>query len=148
MYDQDMDNRSFSRREFLTKAAMIGLAAAVPGSLLAGAGTASAEESAASQATAGAGAAPAGSLFQPGGTIVDVPGIKVGQMQDLKAMTGCTVVVLEEGSPCGVDVRGSAPGTRETDLLNPINMVEKVNAIVLTGGAHMALTRQAGSCAI
>ncbi|WP_400163582.1 P1 family peptidase [Brevibacillus sp. TJ4] len=145
MYDQEMDNRSYSRREFLTKAAMLGLAAAVPGSLLAaGADPVSAQGSAASQAAAGTAAAAADSLFEPGGTIVDVPGVKVGQMQDLTAMTGCTVVVLEEGSPCGVDVRGSAPGTRETDLLNPINMVEKVNAIVLTGGSAFGLDSASG----
>ncbi|MDH4616915.1 P1 family peptidase [Brevibacillus sp. AY1] len=120
---------------------MLGLAAAVPTSLI-GVSAARAEEA---QGTNVAAAAPmSGDLFKTGGTIVDVPGVKVGQLQDLSAMTGCTVVVLEKGSACGVDVRGSAPGTRETDLLNPINMVEKVNAIVLTGGSAYGLDSASG----
>lgn len=132
-------NRSYSRREFLAKAAMLGLAAAVPGSLV-GAGLVQGEEEKSTAKLAGT----MNGLVKPGGTIVDVPGVKVGQMEDLKAMTGCTVVVLEQGSACGVDVRGSAPGTRETDLLNPINMVEKVNAIVLTGGSAFGLDSASG----
>lgn len=135
------DVRSYSRREFLTKAAMLGLAAAVPTSLI-GVGAARAAEAHASN-VAPVTATTTG-LFTAEGTIVDVPGVKVGQMQDLVAMTGCTVVVLETGSACGVDVRGSAPGTRETDLLNPINMVEKVNAIVLTGGSAYGLDSASG----
>jgi L-aminopeptidase/D-esterase-like protein len=78
------------------------------------------------------------------GSIVDVPGVKVGQVSDEKALTGCTVVVLEKGSACGVDVRGSAPGTRETDLLNPINSVQEVNAVVLTGGSAFGLDAASG----
>lgn len=64
--------------------------------------------------------------------ILDVKGIKVGQVEDKEGLTGCTVIICEDGGVCGVDVRGSAPGTRETDLLDPINMVQKVHAIVLS----------------
>ncbi|HEY4602002.1 MAG TPA: P1 family peptidase [Cerasibacillus sp.] len=71
--------------------------------------------------------------------ITDVPGIKVGHMENTKAMTGCSVVVVEKGAVCGVDVRGSAPGTRETDLLDPINLVDKVHAITLSGGSAFGL---------
>ncbi len=83
-------------------------------------------------------------VLKPNGTIVDVPGIKVGHVQDDKALTGCTVIVLEKAAPCGVDVRGSAPGTRETDLLNPINQVDRVNAICLTGGSAYGLDSATG----
>lgn len=82
--------------------------------------------------------------MKPTGTIVDVKGIKVGQVQDQEALTGCTVLLLEEGAVCGVDVRGSAPGTRETDLLDPINLVECVHAIVLTGGSAFGLDSASG----
>ena len=51
--------------------------------------------------------------------ILDVKGLKVGQVEDRNGLTGCTVVICEEGAVCGVDVRGGGPGTRETDLLNP-----------------------------
>ncbi|WP_019240664.1 MULTISPECIES: P1 family peptidase [Bacillus] len=78
------------------------------------------------------------------GQIIDVPGIKVGNVEDLEALTGCTVVLVEEGATAGVDVRGSAPGTRETDLLNPINLVEKVHAIVLSGGSAFGLDAASG----
>ncbi|MGO0061369.1 P1 family peptidase [Brevibacillus fluminis] len=78
------------------------------------------------------------------GTIVDVKGIKVGQVQNVEALTGCTVLLMEEGAVCGVDVRGSAPGTRETDLLDPSNLVEQVHAIVLTGGSAFGLDSASG----
>ncbi|GAH69041.1 unnamed protein product, partial [marine sediment metagenome] len=76
--------------------------------------------------------------------IVDVPGIKVGHGQDLKAGTGCTVVICEEGAVAGVDVRGGAPGTRETDLLNPVNLVDKAHAIYLGGGSAFGLDGVSG----
>ncbi|MEN6347910.1 MAG: P1 family peptidase [Syntrophomonas sp.] len=77
--------------------------------------------------------------------ITDVQGITVGSVQDLKALTGCTVIMTgREGAVCGVDVRGSAPGTRETDLLSPLNMVEKVHAIVLSGGSAYGLDAACG----
>ncbi len=74
----------------------------------------------------------------------DVEGIKVGHAQDLVAATGCTVVLCEEGAIGGVDVRGGAPGTRETDLLNPVNMVEKIHAVVLAGGSAFGLDAACG----
>jgi L-aminopeptidase/D-esterase-like protein len=76
--------------------------------------------------------------------ITDVPGIEVGQAQDDEALTGCTVVMCRKGAVGGVDVRGSAPGTRETDLLNPINLVEKVHAVLLSGGSAFGLDAASG----
>ncbi|MDU4862400.1 MAG: P1 family peptidase [Terrisporobacter othiniensis] len=76
--------------------------------------------------------------------ILDVEGLKVGQIEDTDALTGCTVVICEEGATCGVDVRGSAPGTRETDLLDPINSVQKVHAVVLSGGSAFGLESTCG----
>lgn len=76
--------------------------------------------------------------------ILDVKGLKVGQIEDEKALTGCTVVICEKGATCGVDVRGSAPGTRETDLLDPINSVQKVHAVVLSGGSAFGLESTCG----
>ena len=76
--------------------------------------------------------------------ILDVKGIKVGQAQDFEGLTGCTVVICEDGATCGVDVRGGGPGTRETDLLDPINMIQKVHAVVLTGGSAFGLESTCG----
>src|SRR5512136_3343031 len=76
--------------------------------------------------------------------ITDIRGIEVGQAQDDEALTGCTVVLCREGAVGGVDVRGGAPGTRETDLLNPINLVSKVNAVVLAGGSAFGLDAASG----
>lgn len=76
--------------------------------------------------------------------ITDISGIEVGQVQDDKALTGCTVVLCRKGAVAGVDVRGSAPGTRETDLLNPVNLVEKVHAVVLAGGSAFGLDAASG----
>ncbi|TFU27054.1 P1 family peptidase [Thermus tengchongensis] len=67
------------------------------------------------------------------------PGLRVGHFTDLEALTGCTVVLVEEGWVGAADVRGAAPGTRETDLLLPENTVEKVNAVLLTGGSAFGL---------
>ena len=77
-------------------------------------------------------------------TITGVSGILVGHHTDLEAATGCTVVLCEEGAVAGVDVRGSAPGTRETDLMRPIRLVEKVHAVVLTGGSAFGLDAACG----
>lgn len=74
----------------------------------------------------------------------DIEGIQVGNAQNLEAATGCTVVICEEGATAGVDVRGGAPGTRETDLLNPVNLVEQVHAILLSGGSAFGLDAAAG----
>ncbi len=76
--------------------------------------------------------------------ITDVPGIEVGHAQDGQALTGCTVVLCRRGAVGGVDQRGGAPGTRETDLLNPLNLVEKVHAVLLTGGSAFGLDAAAG----
>ena len=62
-------------------------------------------------------------------TITDVPGIRVGHYTDTEAVTGCTVVLATEGAVAGVDVRGAAPGTRETDLLRPLNLVREAHAV-------------------
>jgi len=77
-------------------------------------------------------------------TITAIPGLKVGQAQNTAAVTGCTVVICEQGAVAGVDQRGGAPGTRETDLLHPMHMVEKIHAIVLTGGSAYGLDAAAG----
>ena len=70
--------------------------------------------------------------------ITDVPGIEVGQAQDLEGGTGCTVVLARKGAVGGVDVRGGAPATRETELLAPENLVDKVHAVYLGGGFQHA----------
>jgi L-aminopeptidase/D-esterase-like protein len=76
--------------------------------------------------------------------ITDVPGVLVGHAQDLEACTGCTVVLTTDGATGGVDVRGGAPGTRETDLLNPTAMVSVVHAIALCGGSAFGLAAATG----
>ncbi|MCB0117731.1 MAG: P1 family peptidase [Anaerolineales bacterium] len=77
-------------------------------------------------------------------SITDVPGIEVGHAQNMDALTGCTVVLSLKGAVAGVDVRGGAPGTRETDLLNPGNMVQKVHAVMLAGGSAFGLDAASG----
>lgn len=86
----------------------------------------------------------AGIVMPEGGSITDVPGLKVGHYTLTERPTGCTVLLCEAGATAGVDVRGSAPGTRETDLLNPINSVQKVNAILLSGGSAYGLDAASG----
>jgi L-aminopeptidase/D-esterase-like protein len=76
--------------------------------------------------------------------ITDVPGVLVGHAQNLVALTGCTVVLTAEGAIGGVDVRGGAPGTRETDLLDPTAMVSVVHAIALCGGSAFGLAAATG----
>jgi len=78
------------------------------------------------------------------GTITDVPGIQVGQDQDLAGATGCTVVLCPQGAVAAVDVRGGAPGTRETDCLAPANLVERVHAVLLAGGSSFGLDAATG----
>jgi L-aminopeptidase/D-esterase-like protein len=78
------------------------------------------------------------------GTLTDVAGITVGHWTNLEAGTGCTVIICPPGTVGGVDVRGSAPGTRETDLLDPINLVQQVDAIVLSGGSAYGLAAADG----
>lgn len=74
----------------------------------------------------------------------DVPGLRVGHATDADRITGCSVVVAPEGAVGGVDVRGSAPGTRETDLLRPTALVEHVHAICLAGGSAFGLAAADG----
>ncbi len=78
------------------------------------------------------------------GSITDVQGVKVGHFTEPGRPTGCTVLLFEKGATAGVDVRGSAPGTRETDLLNPIDTVQQVQAIVLAGGSAFGLDAASG----
>lgn len=85
-----------------------------------------------------------GSATVKTGNLLDVPGLSVGHAQDLAALTGCTVILCPAGAVAGVDVRGSAPGTRETDLLNPINLVDRVHAVVLSGGSAFGLDAATG----
>jgi len=73
-----------------------------------------------------------------------VAGITVGHRTLTERQTGCTVVLARQGAVAGVDVRGSAPGTRETDLLNPLNLVDRVHAIVLAGGSAFGLDAASG----
>lgn len=75
----------------------------------------------------------------PRNSITDVPGIKIGNYTDLEVLSGVTVVLPDDRCVAGVDVRGSAPGTRETDLLNPINQVSEVDAVMLSGGSAFGL---------
>ncbi len=74
----------------------------------------------------------------------DIEGIRLGHAQDADAATGCTVVISDRGAVAGVDVRGGAPGTRETDLLHPTNLVEKIHAVLLAGGSAFGLDAAAG----
>ena len=78
------------------------------------------------------------------GAITDVAGLRVGHFTDARRPTGCTVVLADGGAVCGVDVRGAAPGTRETDLLDPVNTIERVHAVVLAGGSAFGLDAASG----
>ncbi len=80
-------------------------------------------------------------IFQ---SINKVPGFKIGHAQNLDALTGCTVILCDDGSIGGVDQRGGAPGTRETDLLRPLHLVDSVNAILLAGGSAYGLDAAGG----
>ena len=73
-----------------------------------------------------------------------IEGFQIGHCEDVHAATGCTVVMFPEGAVTGVDVRGGAPGTRETDLLNPVNLVEKAHAVILAGGSAFGLDAAGG----
>jgi L-aminopeptidase/D-esterase-like protein len=80
----------------------------------------------------------------PAGALTDVAGLKVGHFTDPRRPTGCTAVLAEGGAVCGVDVRGGAPGTRETDLLDPSQTVGEVHALVLAGGSAFGLDAASG----
>jgi len=79
------------------------------------------------------------------GAITDVPGIKVGHAEDLEAITGCTVILCEDGAVGGIDQRGGAPGTRETDALQPTRLVDKAHAVMLAGGSAFGLDAASGA---
>ena len=76
--------------------------------------------------------------------ITDILGLRLGNAQDLEGATGCTVLLFEQGAVAGVDVRGGAPGTRETDLLRPENLVERIHGVLLAGGSAFGLDAAAG----
>jgi len=78
------------------------------------------------------------------GAITDVAGIEVGHFTDTRRPTGCTVILARDGAIAGVDVRGAAPGTRETDLLAPTNLVDTVHGILLAGGSAWGLDAATG----
>jgi L-aminopeptidase/D-esterase-like protein len=78
------------------------------------------------------------------GSLADVAGLQVGHQTRADRSTGCTVVLCPQGVVCGVDVRGGAPGTRETDLLKSENTVERVHAVLLTGGSAFGLDAAGG----
>lgn len=78
------------------------------------------------------------------GSLTDVAGLAVGHHTRADRPTGCTVVLCPEGVVCGVDVRGGAPGTRETDLLKSENTVDRVHAVLLTGGSAFGLDAAGG----
>src|SRR5271163_2297863 len=80
----------------------------------------------------------------PRNLITDVPGILVGQAEDRVAITGTTVVLAEAPAVAAVDVRGGAPGSRETELLGAANSVYRVDAIVLSGGSAFGLDAAGG----
>jgi L-aminopeptidase/D-esterase-like protein len=77
--------------------------------------------------------------------ITDIKGIKVGHAQDVEGGTGCTVILCEEGAYAGVDVRGGGPASRETELLKPVNMVEQIHAVMLSGGSAYGLDAGSGA---
>jgi len=76
--------------------------------------------------------------------ITDVPGLLVGHAQDDEALTGCTVILCEKGAAGGVDQRGGAPGTRETDAMHPMHLVTQVHGVVLSGGSAFGLDSASG----
>lgn len=78
------------------------------------------------------------------GSLTDVRGLSVGHFTDARRPTGCTVVLTPQGAVAGVDVRGASPGTRETELLSPLNAVEKIHAVLLSGGSAFGLDAAGG----
>lgn len=77
-------------------------------------------------------------------TITAIDGLKVGHVTNERARTGCTVILCESGAVAGVDIRGAAPGTRETDAIRPGGLVEEVHAVLLTGGSAFGLDAAGG----
>lgn len=79
--------------------------------------------------------------------ISDIKGIKVGHAQDAAGGTGCTAILCEEGAWAGVDVRGGGPASRETELLKPVNMVQQIHCVMLSGGSAYGLAAGDGAMA-
>ena len=79
------------------------------------------------------------------GYLTDVPGILVGHYTDEENKTGCTAIICKNGAVCGSDVRGGAPGTRETDLTKPGKMVERAHCVMLSGGSAFGLAAASGA---
>src|SRR4030042_3026636 len=79
--------------------------------------------------------------------ITEVPGIRGGHASDFKALTGCTVLLCEEGAAGGIDIRGTATGTRQIDALTLLHLVDKVHAILLSGGSAFGLDAAGGGMA-
>lgn len=77
--------------------------------------------------------------------ISEIKGIKIGHAQNREGATGCTVIICEKGAWAGVDQRGGAPATRETDLLKPMNKVEQIHALMLSGGSAYGLDACSGA---
>lgn len=77
-------------------------------------------------------------------TLSDVPGVRVGHAEDLDALTGCTVVLFEKGAAGGLDMRGTATGTRQMDALRPLHLVERIDAVFFAGGSAFGLDAAAG----
>ncbi|MGZ5270118.1 MAG: P1 family peptidase [Ramlibacter sp.] len=88
---------------------------------------------------------PSSTPLPPQGAITDVRGIEVGHCTDTRRPTGCTAVLARAGAVAGVDVGGAAPGTRETDLLAPTNLVDRVHAVMLSGGSAWGLDAAGGA---
>lgn len=78
-------------------------------------------------------------------SITDVKGIKIGHAQSIEGGTGCTVILCEDGAYAGVDVRGGGPASRETELLKPVNLVEQIHAVMLSGGSAYGLDAGSGA---
>jgi len=77
--------------------------------------------------------------------ISEIKGIKIGHAQDFDGATGCTAILCEKGAYAGADVRGGAPASRETELLKPVNMVEQIHAVMISGGSAYGLDACAGA---
>jgi len=78
------------------------------------------------------------------GCLTDVPGVRIGHSQSDEGHTGCTVVLLDQGAIAGVDIGGSAPGMRETEMLNPTSMIMRIHAILPAGGSTFGLQAAGG----
>lgn len=76
--------------------------------------------------------------------ITDIPGVRIGQAEDVTGGTGCTVFISEQGAPCGLDVRGGGPASRESELLKPLANADRIHAVLLSGGSAYGLDAGGG----